>query len=559
MAFTWANDAATTPLGLSPAYQPVLDSLDFFMIHIYPFWSGLPIEGAADFTAQRFLSTQAALQSAYPGQDKWQLIGETGWPSGGEPNGGAVPSMANQLTYLRELLPLTDQHQIDLLYFDAFDELWKYDEGGKPGTHQGYGAGQRWGYAYSDRSAKHDFYGVSLPSERLPALAQRLPEQVFIPALERPADPVQAKTFTLYSEWPEGADNFVPSGYMGDLADIAMSGCDRADPHGGEMAYRVDYAASGAQGWAGVYWQYPENNWGDKPGALDLSRANQLTFWAKGATGDEVVRFFAGGIGSSSTAYQDTLRPEATSGFVRLTAAWHKYTINLAGRDLSGLIGGFGWTADRCANPAGATFWLDDIRYEYLPGLQPAPDHSGTFNIYSDASAPGNHYFPTGMMGDAASPAVFNLNECWTDNPHSGKHALRAQYTGGYNLWAGVYWLQPAWNWGDRPGGYNLTGLTQLSLWARSDNPLTPVEIIAGGVGYRADYRGSTLCSQPIQPFPDSLCPKLSAMIAPDGTWRKFSIPIPEGANLSALIGGFGFVVKYPITLYIDDVLYESP
>ena len=558
LAFTWPNDSSATATGLNLDYKPILDSLDFFMVHIYPFWSGLPTTGGAAYTVNRFLSAQSILQQAYPGQNKWLIIGETGWPSGGEPNSAAVPSQANQSTYLRELLPLVDLHHINLLYFDAFDELWKYDEGGKPGTNAGYGAGQRWGYAYPDRSAKQDFYGVMIPAGEFPDLPSPAipPNQIFLPVVGRAPDPNSTQTFTLYSEWPEGADNFVPSGWMGDLQDIGVYGCDRSDPHSGYMAYRINYTATGSLGWSGVFWQYPENNWGDSAKALDLSWANKVTFWAKGSTGSEVIRFFVGGIGTASTPYHDSLNPQATSGFVRLSSSWQKYTINLAGRDLSHLIGGFGWTADRCSNPAGAVFYLDDIRYENEPGLLPPSSHGANFNIYTDASAPGNHYFPTGMMGDAASPALFQINECWTQNTHSGPDAIRVNYTG--PGWAGVYWVDPAENWGDRPGGYNLTGLKKVTFWARSDTPNLQVEIIIGGVGYGTDANGNTQCGQKIKPYPDSVCPKVSYFITPSSAWQQYTLSIPASANLANVVGGFGFVLRHPATFFLDDILYTS-
>jgi hypothetical protein len=49
---------------------------------------------------------------------------------------------------------------------------------------------------------------------------------------------------------------------------------------------------------------------------------------------------------------------------VQLTDEWRKYGIGVGGRDLSYILGGFGWVASQKDNPAGAIFFVDDIQYE---------------------------------------------------------------------------------------------------------------------------------------------------------------------------------------------------
>ena len=60
-------------------------------------------------------------------------------------------------------------------------------------------------------------------------------------------------------------------------------------PHSGKTCIRVDYQAG--DGWGGVVWQSPANDWGDAPGGFDLTGAKALTFWARGAKGGEAVDF----------------------------------------------------------------------------------------------------------------------------------------------------------------------------------------------------------------------------------------------------------------------------
>lgn len=156
---------------------------------------------------------------------------------------------------------------------------------------------------------------------------------------------------------------FIPSGWMGDLDDIALNPAWTDNPLSAPTSIRITYSAakSRGQGWAGVYWQYPENNWGNKPEGRDLSGATRLTFWARGERGGEQIEFKVGGIQGQ---YPDSIRQPISTGVLVLTQQWQQYTINLTGQDLRHVVGGFVWATSAEQNPGGATFFLDDIWYE---------------------------------------------------------------------------------------------------------------------------------------------------------------------------------------------------
>lgn len=559
LMFNWGSSSSALLFGIAPIYRPVLDNVDFVMMHIYPFWSGMTIDGAATFTVNRYKSIQALIGQAYPGQNKWSIIGEAGWPSGGILNGEAIPNPRNQEKYLLEFLPLAEQEDVNFLFFDAFDELWKVAGEGSVGQH--------WGYGYADRTAKYNFYGVLIPAEQLPQPPSPPPHSVYLPAIMR--NPVNGEgypSFPVYAEWPEGAGHFVPTLWMGDVDNFDLYECDRCDPHSGELAVRASFTPTGTLGWAGVYWQYPENNQGNLPEGIDLSWANELTFWARGKVGGEKVRFFVGGIGTKDNPYPDSLRPPISSGFIQLTNQWQKYTINLLiakpepsyGQNLSHVIGGFGLATDKCANPAGATFYLDDIYYTYDPNLTPPSPPGPTFAIYTDSAEQGNHYLPSGWMGDAAVAGRVSFSECWDDNPHSGQTSIRIAYNQAVIGWAGIYWLHPTENWGDRPGGYDLSGADRLTFWARSDTPNAQVKFIIGGVGFQVDSQGNAICSSPIEPYPDSVCPKIEQWVTLSNTWTKYTIDLhPYSPDLSKVVGGFGWIAEQESVFYLDDINYE--
>lgn len=48
----------------------------------------------------------------------------------------------------------------------------------------------------------------------------------------------------------------------------------------------------------------------------------------------------------------------------KLTTDWQEFEIDLDGADLTHIIGGFAWVTNWDTNPHGATFYLDDIRFE---------------------------------------------------------------------------------------------------------------------------------------------------------------------------------------------------
>jgi hypothetical protein len=160
---------------------------------------------------------------------------------------------------------------------------------------------------------------------------------------------------------------FVASGYMGDGQQesqyIQLSEACTENPYSKPLCIKIAYKP-GSIGWGGFYWQNKADNWGEFKG-MELSKAGykKLTFWARGKNGTEVVEFKARGINAPGKRFKDSF--EVSSGKVILGTTWKQYTLNLAGADLSCVIGGFCWVASARANPNGLTFYLDDIYYDF--------------------------------------------------------------------------------------------------------------------------------------------------------------------------------------------------
>lgn len=174
-------------------------------------------------------------------------------------------------------------------------------------------------------------------------------------------------TFYVYRDFASEENHFVPSGWMGDLSAISIDDNWTSDCYSEPSCIRLGF--QGSQGnWAGIYWQNPENNWGQVPDAgFDLSGCATLTFRARGATGNEKVDFFSGGIGiDQKTNTANMPYPDSTPAIIgrfTLTNTWRHYSLDLVGHDLSYMIGGFGWATASDDNPQGATFFIDEMKY----------------------------------------------------------------------------------------------------------------------------------------------------------------------------------------------------
>jgi hypothetical protein len=153
-------------------------------------------------------------------------------------------------------------------------------------------------------------------------------------------------------------DWYGPSGYMGDgehpgaITDAQTCMPARPSTWMGNC-HLYTWTPSGTA-WAGVYWQYPDGNWGDQPGLPIPAGATQISFQAWGANGGEKVDFMVGMMAVDGF--------EAKQMGIELTTQPQKFTLSLAGASYARVVGGFGWVAKDATAPV--TFGIDDIRWE---------------------------------------------------------------------------------------------------------------------------------------------------------------------------------------------------
>jgi hypothetical protein len=186
--------------------------------------------------------------------------------------------------------------------------------------------------------------------------------------------------------------------------------------------------------------------------------------------------------------------------------------------------------------------------------------------VYDDVSSAGNRFVAFGAIPDGTAPV--SVNGSWTTLPRSGATAMRFTFMPRSSVdFGGMYMLMgvlpagaaaPTPQFGTQPNaGADLTGAARLTFWARGAVGGERIEFFMGGVGR------DPLSGTPLQPYPDSTVrrPTTGTIFTLSANWQQFTVDL-SGANLSYIVGGFGWVANAPNTLtgvefFVDDVQYE--
>lgn len=160
-------------------------------------------------------------------------------------------------------------------------------------------------------------------------------------------------------------------------------------------------------------------------------------------------------------------------------------------------------------------------------------------------------FIPSGYMGDGElSRWLVFLEEKWGINPLTLPTCLMIKYKPGTAGWAGIFWQNEHYNWGDKPG-INLAkkDYNKITFWARGEKGGEIVEFKAGGI------------NAPNKKYKDSFNVSTGKVILKK-EWKKFMISL-KGHDLSSVIGGFCWVASKNanpdgIIFYLDDIHYEN-
>lgn len=164
--------------------------------------------------------------------------------------------------------------------------------------------------------------------------------------------------------------------------------------------------------------------------------------------------------------------------------------------------------------------------------------------VYREDGEPAT-FVPAGWMGDTGS---IQLDPAHTGQPHDGVTCLRCSFQGKTG-WGGVAWQSPAQDWGDRAGGFDLTGASRLVFFARGEQGGEDVSFAFGLIG--RDKR-----------FFDTAKRSLDH-VRLTREWQRFEIPVGEllsGEDLTRIKTGFAWTLASPgrpVVFYLDDIHWE--
>ena len=160
--------------------------------------------------------------------------------------------------------------------------------------------------------------------------------------------------------------------------------------------------------------------------------------------------------------------------------------------------------------------------------------------VYGEQTDPAT-FVPAGWMGDAKA---IKLDPASAERPQSGKSCLRCDFNA-ESGWGGVTWQNPPGDWGDRAGGYDLTGAKKLSFWARGAKGGEAVTFLFGTIG------------KP-KKFHDTATGKLDK-VSLGKEWQRYEIDV-TGKDLSRIKSGFVWTLAaegQPVTFFLDDIRWE--
>ncbi|MBN1482578.1 glycosyl hydrolase [candidate division KSB1 bacterium] len=119
--------------------QKLAEVVDFVTMHTYPMWGRQDIDTAMPVTLEHFESVKKALPGATI------VIGEAGWATYtiGELHAPRAGDEVKQKRYFTELMAWAKDNNVNVFFFEAFDEPWK-----------GTGTEGHWGLFSEGRKAK---------------------------------------------------------------------------------------------------------------------------------------------------------------------------------------------------------------------------------------------------------------------------------------------------------------------------------------------------------------------------------------------------------------------
>ena len=124
-------------------HPDLADHVDYIAIHLLPYWEGIDVEQAVQYSIDKYHQIQARFPN------KAVVIGEVGWPSNGRTREKAQASEASEALFLRRFLSWAEKENVPYYIMEAFDQPWKGQSEGAVGAY--------WGVYDANRHPKFEF------------------------------------------------------------------------------------------------------------------------------------------------------------------------------------------------------------------------------------------------------------------------------------------------------------------------------------------------------------------------------------------------------------------
>lgn len=160
------------------------------------------------------------------------------------------------------------------------------------------------------------------------------------------------------------------------------------------------------------------------------------------------------------------------------------------------------------------------------------------FYVYKDGED--MPYFPSAYMGNYKALEVVTKSK--TDI-HSGSASLKISYNQVYD-WYGIGLVDPADDWGDILGGYDISGAETFSFWAKASDKNITATIGFGLIGKD-------------KPYPDTA--KKSIEVKLSTKWKRYTIKLKK-LDMSCIRSGlviFSSGSGSNHDIYFDNVVFE--
>lgn len=164
--------------------------------------------------------------------------------------------------------------------------------------------------------------------------------------------------------------------------------------------------------------------------------------------------------------------------------------------------------------------------------------------VYAEADG-AETYIASGWMGNAKA---LKLDPACKIRPKTGATCLRCEF-GAATGWGAVAWQNPAQDWGDQRGGFDLTGAKRLVFDARGENGGEEVSFGFGTIGKEKRYFDTAKRSL--------------GNVTLGRDWQQFEIKLDDiksPEDLSRIKTGFLFSTASngnPVVFYLDNVRWE--